>query len=188
MLLFKKENLVSNPSELRTSLLELTYYNSTNHPNKLAGTEWSSVCNITQELSDETGNIKTAIDEVITSINDNSEITVNDFEVYSQYFTQSENEPPIQRFWYSGFDPLYHIDQVAILYMPHEGWKSTFEFWDQEEDLSEVETTTLSSTIELDQNDLIVFSSSKAHRFKPSTWGNFNNDSGLMLIFLLKVS
>ena len=67
--------------------------------------------------------------------------------------------------------------------MPHEGWTSTLEFWDQE-----AETATLLSTVELDQNDLIVFSSSEPYRFKPSTWGNFNNDSGLMLIFLLKVS
>ena len=183
MLLFKKENLVSNPSELRTSLLELTYYNSTNHPNKHTTCEWSSVCNITQELSDETGNIKTAIDEVITSINDNLENTVNDFEVYGQYFTQSENEPHIERFWCSGFDPLYYFDRVGILYMPHEGWPTTLEFWDQE-----AETATLLSTVELDQNDLIVFNSWKPYRFKPSTWGNFSNDSGLMLIFLLKVS
>jgi len=194
MLLFKEQNSVLNPSELRDALIELTYYNSTNHPNKLASTEWSSTVNITQELSDETGIIKTSIDKVITLVQDALEITVDDFKAYGQYFTQSETEPPIHRDYITGFDPVYAPDHVAILYMSHNGWKSNLEFWEQAHPEIEFlmeeasKPNALVHTTELSQNELVVFNHDLAHRFYPPSWGNFSNDSGLMLILFLQTS
>ena len=189
MLLFNKENSISDSNALREAIVELSFYDSTNHPEKDPNIEWasSSTSNITKELSNETGIIKSSIDEMVELVETNLEITVDNYKAYGQYYTQSDIEPGIHRDYTTGFLPTYSADHVAILYIGHDGWNSTLEFWNHEEHIPSY-TSHLEHSIDLKQNDFVIFNHILAHRFKPSTWGNHAGDSGLMLAVFLNTT
>ena len=187
MFLFKKENSLANHGSLKNALLELSYYNSLNHPEKDPNIVWANPISgySSKELSDETGIIKNSIDYIIELVEDELKVTVNSNKAYAQYYTQTETEGNIYSDYVTGYTPEYQPNKVALVYLGHDGWDSTIEFWNI--NISK-ESKIFENSFDLKLYDLLVYDTTLPHRFKPTTWGNHAGDSGLMLTLFLNTT
>ncbi len=174
MKLHTKSNTHSNISALRTEALALTYYERAGHPETKDDLEWASPNAYfgTTKLTPSSGEIKDAIDEVI-SITEGQGHTVTNHVAYCQFYLKSDTEPAIHYDWSTGFEPDFKPSHVAILWL--HPVDNVLEFYAPDDLMTIIEEVTLS------QNDFVLFNHEHAHRVKPATYGTDKNDSGLML-------
>ena len=175
MKLHTKSNIHSNPTALRTEALALDYNERTGHPETKEDLEWAAPNTYlgTTNLTPSSGEIKDAIDEVI-SITEGQGHTVTNHVAYCQFYLKSTTEPAVHYDIHTGFEPDFKPTHVAILWLCPTN--NILEFYDDDLDgASIIEEVTLS------QNDLVLFDHVHAHRVKPATFGTDKNDSGLML-------
>ena len=197
MLLYKKENSLSDVSALRTAALALTYYNMDNHPEKNYDLWQCTLCNVTESLTPASGIIKTSIDEIIEIVEANISATVDSHKAYCQYYkgnrieliennityTGSGNiEPQVHYDTQHGFDPIYEPDNMALVYIGP-GIDSGIEFW-----IDIGPTDKLQHKETLATNDLIIFNHGSPHRMSPEIWGDTQSDSALHLVLFMKTS
>jgi hypothetical protein len=201
MLLYKKENSLSDASALRTAALALTYYGMDDHPEKNYDLWQCTLCHDTESLTPASGIIKTSIDEIIAIVEANISATVDSHKAYCQYYmgnkieliennityTGSGNiEPRIHYDTQHGFDPIYEPDHIAVVYIGP-GTDSGIEFWHDIGPTDENENKLQHKEI-LTTNDLIIFNHGFPHRISPETWGDTQSDSGLHLVLFMKTS
>ena len=173
MKLHTKSNTHSNISALRTEALALTYYERAGHPETKDDLEWASPNAYfgTTKLTPSSGEIKDAIDEII-SISESEGHAVTNHVAYCQFYLKSDTEPGVHYDWSTGFEPDFKPTHVAILWL-HSVDNAVEFYFDPEGSVDE--------EVNLSQNDLILFNHVQAHRVKPATYGTDKNDSGLML-------
>jgi len=173
MKLHTKSNTHSNPTALRTEALALDYYERAGHPETKDDLEWASPNAYfgTTKLTPSSGEIKDAIDEVI-SITEGQGHTVTNHVAYCQFYLKSTTEPAIHYDWSTGFEPDFEPTHVAILWLcPTNNILEFYAEWGG----------SITEEVTLSQNDLVLFDHTHAHRVKPATFGTDKNDSGLML-------
>jgi len=173
MKLHTKSNTHSNISALRTEALALTYYERAGHPETKDDLEWASPNAYfgTTKLTPSSGEIKDAIDEVI-SITEGQGHTVTNHVAYCQFYLKSDTEPAIHYDYSTGFEPDFKPSHVAILWLhPVDNVLEFYEVYDEP----------ITEEVTLSQNDLVLLDHTYAHRVKPATYGTDKNDSGLML-------
>ena len=102
MLLYKKENSLSDASALRTAALALDYYGMDDHPEKNYDLWQCTLCHDTESLTPASGIIKTSIDEIIAIVEANIGATVDSHKAYCQYYMgnkieliDNDNEPSL---------------------------------------------------------------------------------------------
>jgi hypothetical protein len=173
MKLHTKSNTHSNITALRTEALALTYYERTGHPETKEDLDWAAPDTYfgTTKLTPSSGEIKDAIDEII-SISESEGHAVTNHVAYCQFYLQSSTEPAIHYDWSTGFEPDFKPTHVAILWLhPVDNVLEFYEVYDEG----------ITEEVTLSQNDLVLFNHEHAHRVKPATYGTDKNDSGLML-------
>jgi len=173
MKLYNKSNTHSNLPALRTEALALTYYDRESHPETKDDLVWASPTAYqgTASLTPSSGEIKEAIDEVI-SLTEAQGITVTNHIAYCQYYKQSSTEPGVHYDRSTGFEPDFRPSHVGILWLCPTNNIIEF-YWEAESAVDEEVTLT--------ENDFILLNHVMAHRIKPATFGTDETDSGLML-------
>ena len=196
MFLTYTTSALSDAAAVRGAALELPYYNNYIHPETFSpdGREkgwqfrWateSDIYMVSASITETSGTLKTAIDEVISLVDADEDLgTVDNYMAYCQYYKSSEDLPVPHYDLATGFDPIYNPDLMAIVYLSDVS--GAMEFWS--DIIPGSTTSTFVVEKALSNNALVMYDNTHASRVKPAAFGTDETDSGLMLSIYMKTS
>jgi len=193
-------NIITDINSLRAAALELEYFSELHHPELLA----PFVCEISQDVSKISGVFADATQTIISQVESDADITVQNYKTYIQYNTSSTEAPYVHTdHFLLTYDEEFPVNYIGNLYLTPSDVQeeaSWFEFFEATnltdsatmEDyykLSDSEMTSL-STKTFEYNKLIAFDSTIPHRNAPIStnyWGTNQSDSPLCFAVFMNV-
>ena len=191
MFLTNKAGSLTDAAATRTAALEQTYYNRNNHPEVIETTIWTgeNIFEGTAAITESSGVLKTAIDEVIALVASRDLGTVDNYMAYCQYYKQSATEPNVHYDVPTGYEPDYIPDLIGIVYLHDVDGNIEFykDFTSEYTDGTKASQFALDTSYILQNNMCIIFDHSLPHRIAPAVFGTDKTDSGLMLAIFMKL-
>lgn len=205
---FLKEtnNILTNPDGVREKALTLDYYTNENHPTlNDGGEEW--VCNVSKDISKETGVLADACVEIINQLQKDTNEFVSEYKAFCQYTTASSRPAYVHTDQYllgKGRGNGMKVDYIGNVYLTPDdvqeesSWYEYYEakYLDDTAEMGDYLKLTSDKLTDIgirvfEYNKCLSFDSDIPHKNAPlsnNPWGTDVSDSPLCLTVFMKTS